>query len=60
MTSTLLVDTIEVFKKEKLINYYKNLTKMSKIQAENNLQYSEFWNTVSEDNNLKFYAENDY
>ena len=59
MTSTLMIETIEVFKKEKLINYHKNLSKMTRIQAENNSQYSEFWNTVGEDSNLKKYSQND-
>lgn len=56
MTTTIMLETIEVFKKEKLVNYYKNLSKMTQIHIENTKLYSDFWLTVGEDQNLKFYS----
>jgi len=56
MTSTIMLETIEEFKKNKLVNYYKNLSRMTQIHLENNNLYSDFWSTVSLDANLQKYS----
>lgn len=50
-----MVNQIEEFKLEKLKNYHKNLSIMSKIQLNNTKLYSDLWNNVSENKNVKKY-----
>ncbi len=53
MVTSLMRDTIAKFKVEKLLNYHKNLSLMSKIQLDNTKMYSELWSCISQNQNIK-------
>lgn len=52
MTSSLMLKTIENFKKEKLSNYHLNLKNLADIQVNNSDLIGTLWKSVSENNNL--------
>lgn len=52
MTSILMTDTIENYKKINIANYYQNLSKLATIQVSNISLYSGVWDLVIKDKNI--------
>lgn len=60
MVTSLMKDTISKFKQEKLMNYHKNISLMSKIQLDNTKMYSELWGCISQNPNIKDYENSEF